>query len=216
MIENFRYNSSWEDYNKAVKLLKDLLKKGKAYWLIGFLKGFDLYIDDTVATDVDSYMAEIIYNEIVYLVMSVLEDSTINLEEMRKAILNVDGEISEEELENALLSVQNKLELAKDSFDISELSLRYNLKRDAINSKLSDFEYNICTHNISDRTSIKCALINMECKKKVSEFREQGIGALFAEKQQQEITFICDETDINVWIQKLEEIRRRLREYNNE
>ena len=67
MIENFRYISPWDEFEGAVREMKDVLKRKQAYWAIGFMDEFDLYIDDAAAENMTSETLDIIYDEILYL-----------------------------------------------------------------------------------------------------------------------------------------------------
>lgn len=213
MIANFRYDSSWEDFSNAIKIVKGLIKQGKAYWLIGFLKDFDLYLNEEAIDVLDDKTIDILQDEVIYLLMWALNGAEIDVEEMHEAMLANNKNVSEDDIEAAVRSTQNKFELVKDSFDISTLSARYNLKKNSVNSKLCDFAYNIYTHNNAEEQSkTNCAIISMTCKRKFSELKAQGIGALLAEREQKEITFVCDETDLDILIRELKEIKQKIRE----
>lgn len=212
MIENFRYTSSWEKFEEAVKILKDLLKQGDAYWLIGFMGDFDLYIDDEVAEEMDEEILDILSDEVMYLLYWALDEEDIDEEAMRNTITNAENEVTESEMAEIVVSVRNKFELVKDAFDIEVLVRRYNLKKDSVSLKLSDLKYNVYANKMPNGKEVNCAFINIACKKDLGGMKPQGIGTLLAEKApEQEVTFICDEDDIDVLIHHLEGIKRNLK-----
>ena len=97
MIENFRYISPWNDFEDAIKEMKDVLKKKQAYWAVGFIDEFDLYIDNAAAEKMEKKTFDIIYDEILYLLKWRLEKRKLRAEDIRMAISASDNEISEEE-----------------------------------------------------------------------------------------------------------------------
>lgn len=204
MIENFRYNSPWGDFENAVKDMKDALKKKQAYWAVGFMDEFDLYIDDKAAEEMKTGSLDIIYNEILYLLKWGLDKESFREDAMRMVISSTGDEISKEE-DSMVRAVYNKFELVQDSFETDRLAVRYNLKQNAISPKLSELKYNVEAFYMPDGSSVNCALVNMVCKKKLDE----------SSGQSGDITFICDEEDIDFLIGQLEEMRQKMREYGN-
>ncbi len=205
MIENFRYISPWDEFERAVREMKDVLKRKQAYWAIGFMDEFDLYIDDAVAENMTSETLDIIYDEILYLLKWRLDKKSFREDEVRMAISAAGDEISKEEEDLMFKAVCNKFELVQDMFEIDKLFLRYNMKQNTISPKLSDLKYDIGTSYLSDGSRINCALVNMVSKKKLDN----------SSKQSGDITFICDEEDIDFWIGQLEEMKQKIRECGN-
>ena len=121
------------------------------------------------------------------------------------AISAAGDEISKEEEDLMFKAVCNKFELVQDMFEIDKLFLRYNMKQNTISPKLSDLKYDIGTSYLSDGSRINCALVNMVSKKKLDK----------SSKQSGDITFICDEEDIDFWIGQLEEMKQKIRECGN-
>ncbi|TGY97100.1 hypothetical protein E5329_06520 [Petralouisia muris] len=205
MIENFRYISPWNDFEDAIKEMKDVLKKKQAYWAVGFIDEFDLYIDNAAAEKMEKKTLDIIYDEILYLLKWKLEKRKFREDDIRMAISAADDEISEEEEDLLVKAVYNKFELVQDAFEIDRLMARYNLKQNTVSPKLSDLRYDIGAYYMPDGSSVNCAHVNMACKKKLNGTdRENG-----------EITFICDEEDIDFWIGHLEEMKQKIRECKN-
>ncbi len=205
MIENFRYISPWDEFERAVREMKDVLKRKQAYWAIGFMDEFDLYIDDAAAENMTSETLDIIYDEILYLLKWRLDKKSFREDEVRMAISAAGDEISKEEEDLMFKAVCNKFELVQDMFEIDKLFLRYNMKQNTISPKLSDLKYDIGTSYLSDGSRINCALVNMVSKKKLDN----------SSKQSGDITFICDEEDIDFWIGQLEEMKQKIRECGN-
>ena len=212
MIENFRFSSSWEEFEEAVRILKDLLKRNKAHWLIGYLREFDIYIDEDEKERLEEDVLEIIHSEILYLLYEVLRKNGINAEKMKEAILKVRDGVSEDSVQEAITSVRNKLEFVKDSFDIVKLRQRYALKKDSVSSKLSGFHYNIYTSNLSGEDNANCAFINISVKKRLTGMHNELTLLVNAERQD-EVCFMCDQEDLNMLIHQLEMIKTKMEEY---
>lgn len=216
MINNFRYNSSWEDFEEAVNKIKELLKLNKVYWLIGCIEECGLGVDDDAFAEIEE-IQDIIGEEILYLLYSCLNGIGINYTEMRRTLSNPINNVSDAEIETLLMSVQNKFELVKDAFVTDKLKMRYKLKMNSVNHKLSDFNYNVLSQSLPDGSNARYALVNMSCRKKLKKFGAQGIERLLEEKEPAtEITFICDEDDIDVLISQLEEIKQKVKESYND
>lgn len=220
MNKNFRYSSSWENFEDAVKIIKELFKNQKAYWLAGFMEDFGLAFDDAAYDELKDIQA-ILEQEILYLVYFCLIGREFSdKEKIRKEIsnsTNSKNNISDSEIDEMVLLVQNKFELVKDAFDIDRLRARYIMKKDSVNSKLADFKYNVMLQNLPNGNKAGCVLLNMACKKKLGDFGSEGIVELFEEKEPTtEITFICDEDDIDYLISQLEEIKQKIKgSYND-
>ncbi len=214
MIKNFRYSSEWEDFIKAVDTLKELVKLEQAFFSVGFLSAFSLVLTDN--TYLEAEVETIIYDEIVYLLRWYLECNIAGREVDEEEILltlkkSKDINISEEEEKALVKNISNKLEFVKDAFDSERFVDRYYLKQNAVNAKLSDFKYNICSYNLPYQRKTSFALIDMVCKKDLRDV-PQGIEKLFAQYEQGEsITFICDEEDIDLMICMLEEMKQKIK-----
>lgn len=212
MIKNFRFNTPWEQFEEAVKVLKDLIKQKEAYWLLGCLRGFDLFIDDNIAESLDKEILRIIYSEIMYLLYGAINGEDIDEEKMKKAILRESSETSEEDAQAAAMSVRNKFELVKDSFDFEQLRRRYKLKKESIHFKLSDFAYNICSSDLSDGEKINCAFINITAQKRLTDMEDKDKTVPNSERQQ-EVYFVCDYEDIDMLIHQLEHVKKQMGEH---
>lgn len=211
MIENFRYSSSWEKFEEAVKKLKDLIKDDKAYWLIGYLKEFDIYIDEVEEAKLEEDILEIINSEILYLLSETLNGKDINEEKIKKTIKSVSVDVSEESIQEAVMSIRNKLEFVKDSFDIEMLKKRYKLKKESVSSKISGFNYNIYTSNLPDGEKVNFAFLNISVKKRLPEMKDV-ISVFENAERQSEVDFICDKEDLNMLIHQLEMIKKKMEE----
>lgn len=214
MIKNFRYKSDWDDFFTAVKILKELVKSKQAFFSVGFWRSFSLIYTDNVCLNAE--IDTIISDEIVYLLRWYLnrnkEGKEINEKEIR-SLLDAGSKESVSEEEQALLvkKIENKLELVKDAFDVERLIVRYQLKQDAVNAKLSDFNYNIYTCEIPNQGNTSFAIVDMECKKKLQDV-PQGIEKILSRHEQGEsITFICDEEDIDLMICALKEMKQKIK-----
>lgn len=207
MAAKFRYISSWEEFESAVQTVKELLSQKKAYWLIGLMEDVDLYIDDASAEKMGTETLGIIYREILPLLEWRLQEGKTGREEIYTNIISLEGvsHKDENEKDQIATSVCNKFEMVEDSFKIDRLEIRYDLKKDAISPKLSELEYNVHTHHMPDGQKGKCALINMACRKDLS-----GMGT-GSSRQDGDITFICDEEDIDFLIVWLEELKQRIK-----
>lgn len=214
MINNFRYSSSWEKFEEAVKIIKELFKTQKAYWLAGFMDDLGLAFDDAVY-DIVKDIQSIVEQEILYLVYFCLIGREFSDKEIRKEISNAVGpinNISDTEINELVMLVQNKFELVKDALDIDKLRVRYIMKKDSVNPKLADFKYNVMLQNLPNGNNVGCVLLNMACKKKLGDFGSKGIVELFEEREPTtEITFICDEDDIDYLISQLEDIKQKIK-----
>lgn len=212
MLANFRYESSWEDFSKTVKRLQALLREGKAHWLIGFLKDFDLYFEESAVDELDEKFINILQEEVLYLLIGALKGEELDVQKVHETILMNNKNVSEDEISHIFVNMKNKYELVKDSFEIDKLAARYHLKKSAVNAKLCDFKYNIYTDTCNTAgKQTDCAIISMACKRKFTDLRAQGIRALLEEQEKNEITFICDEADIDVLIEELEGIKQKMR-----
>ena len=205
MVDGFRYASSWDEFERVVWELNDLLKRKDAYWAVGFMGKFDLFIDDAMADGMKENVLDIIYDEILYLLKWRLDENIMGEEDIRAVLFATDNGISEEELEEMAKIVCNKYELIMDVFDIEYLAMRYNWKRDTLSPKLANLRYDVSTQYIPDGHKINCVLVNMECRKKWNG----------CDQQSEDITFICDEEDIDLWISQLKEMQQRIRECQN-
>lgn len=214
MVNNFRYDSPWEEFTQAVKEVKELVKSKKAFWAIGFLNEFDLFIYDSVAQLMDKKMLNIIYGEITYLLKLGLNQGTLKEEKVRATIESTNMGAPKDELDMMVKSLCNKYEFVADAFDIHNLSMRYNLKKNAISPKLSSFKYNIYTDYMPNGKAIDCALVSMACKKNMDRMSGRKIDE-FYDGQGADITFICDEEDLDLWIGELEELKQKIRERQN-
>ena len=168
--------------------------------MIGFIKDIDLIIDET--EDKLSYeIKNIIDDEIIYLIRGSLAKINDDEEGIKKSMRLSYPDISEKELDASAIIFFNKLELVKDTFDIDALSIKYNVKKGLISHKLSNFDFNIFTYDISpDVKKAKCALINISSQKNLEKNEEEGIS------------FICDKDDIDILIHLLGIVKRRLEE----
>lgn len=211
MVNNFRYDSPWEEFTQAVKEVKELVKDKKAFWSIGFLNEFDLCIYESVAESMDKKTLKIIYGEITYLLRLGLNQGTLKEEEVRASIGSANMGVAEGELDRMVKALCNKYELVADAFDIHSLSMRYNLKKNAISPKLSSLKYNIYTDYMPNGKAIDCALVTMACKKNRNRMSGKRIDEFF-DGQGEDITFICDEEDVDLWIGELEELKQKMRE----
>lgn len=217
MIKKFIFTSTWDMFAEAVDVIKKLIDSNKAHWAVGFLNEFSLYVEDDADINLKIKTGTDIIDEIVYLLGWYLETACNGTEITEKEILktiNASQETfsDEKELKQTVKNVQNKLELVKDAFDTDHLVIRYKLKRDAVNLKLSDFKYNIYAQNLPDKGRSNFALIHMTCKRNLKGFL-QGIKALLTEHEQGEsVTFICDKEDIDLLIALLNEIKQTLGE----
>ncbi len=214
MIKNFRYSSDWEDFVKAVEIIKEMLKLKQAFFSIGFLSPCALFLRDDVYLETD--IETIMHDEVVYLLRWYLkcndEGKQVDEKEIRLELKRGKGfKISEEEERLLIKSISNKLELVKDAFDIERLSVRYQLKQNAVNAKLSDFNYNICTCDLPNQKKANFALIDMVCKRNLLD-APQGLEKILAQYEQGEsITFICDEEDIDMMIRMLKEMKQKIK-----
>ena len=216
MVKNFRYDSSWDKFEEAVKTIQELLKSNNAHWLIGCLKEFSLAIAEEKSDKIDD-ISEIIRDEVLFLLYLYINEKEPNIDEMRESLSsNGESEISDVEIEKLLKSVYNKYELVKDAFDTDKLKLRYRLKNNSISPKLSDFKYNIMIQNLPNGDNARCALINIACKKKLEGFYSRGLASKIEELEPEtDITFICDEDDINLLISQFEEMKQKIKESYN-
>lgn len=196
MIKYFRYNSPWEQFEEAVKQLKDLLERKKAFWLIGFLKDIDILVDESEGK-VSEETENIIDDEILYLVRGILNNKQLDYESIKRGICRNYENIPEEDLEASVVSMSNKLELVKDTFEMDELLRRYKLKKNSVIHKMSGFDFNIITQSLPpDREEVKCAVINLSTQKRIAE-----------DEKENDISFICDKDDVDVLIQLLQMVK---------
>ena len=201
MINNFRYSCPWEQFEEAVKILKNLIERKKAHWLIGFIKNIDLLVDES-EDELSDEIEKIIDDEIIYLIRRTLTKKDVDEEGFKKSMRLSYPNASEEELDESAIIFFNKLELVKDTFNIDKLSIKYNVKKRLISHKLSGFDYNILTHNLSpDEEETKCALINISSQK-----------SLEKNQKEEEVSFICDKDDIDILIHFLEIIKSYMEE----
>lgn len=200
MINNFRYSCPWEQFEEAVKILKNLIEQKKAYWLIGFMGNVDILLEEVSEKQLTKEVQNIIDNEIVYLIHGSLVNKDYNGEILKEMLSLRDPDVPKEELDMSIMSFCNKLELVKDTFDIDKLSARYKLKDISINHKLSNFNYNIYTHSLSTNQNAKCALLNFSSKKD------------FGSNKEDDVSFICDVEDIDILIYMLQTIKKNMEE----
>ncbi|MCM1252698.1 MAG: hypothetical protein NC321_07735 [Clostridium sp.] len=211
MIENFRYSSPWEQFEEAVRKLKDLIENEKAYWLVGYLREFDIYIDEIEKVKLGEDILEIVNSEILYLLYETLNGKDINEEKIEKTIRAVSEDASEKSVRDAVMSLRNKFEFVKDSFDIEKLRKRYKLKKESVSAKISGFNYNIYTSNLSDGDKMNCAFINISSKKRLAEMRD-SITLFENDEKQTEVYFVCDKEDIDMLIHQLEIVKKKMEE----
>ncbi len=214
MIENFRYRSKWEDFEKAVDTARKLVDSGQAFWMVGFLDEFNMCLAEGVS--IEEGMSKIITDEVIYLMRWYLAHKFYGLKtdenEIRSVLLaGAEFNMNGDELDSSVKMVQNKLELLIDAFDTERLTVRFKMKQEAVNLKLDEFKYNICKTSLPGGGSTDFAVVNMVCKKKLCGV-EQGIERLLlANAQGESVTFICDEEDIDLWINELTEMKQKLK-----
>lgn len=214
MLKNFRFSSTWENFVKAVQKIKELVDSNKAYFAVGFLREFSLYMEDDV--DLDESINTIIESEVIYLLRWYLDYYFDGKEIDEKVIWSAinagrkEG-IDEKELKQMVKNVQNKLEFVKDVLEIEYLLDRYRVKQEAVNLKLCDFKYNVYAYNLPDKQNFNFAIINMVCKDKLNGAMQGEEDLLVEHKRGESITFICDERDIDLWIAQLKEVQRKIK-----
>lgn len=213
MTASFRYKSSWEQFENSVKILKSLISQNQAYWMIGCIKNLDIYIDETVEETLQEDVLTIIQEEVLYLLLGLLEGEKIEESDIRDAVVDIDQDISKEKLQEIVTSILNKNELVKDAFDIGKLAVRYNLKKETVNAKLSEFGYDIYTTKLLEGEKAECAIISLSSKKKLRNMKEPSINFLRNEEIKGEVSFLCDKDDLDLLIHHLETIRRKMDEY---
>lgn len=214
MTTSFRFNSPWEQFEESVRILKRLLSQNQAYWMIGYMRDLDIYIDEVAEETLSEDVLNIVHEEILYLLDGLFKMEDIEENEIKEAFTESGHEISEEKLQEMVTSIRNKFELVKDAFDIEKLTVRNNLKKETVNAKLSGFGYNIYTTRLSDGEKAECAIINLSSQKKLKSIKGSPISFFLQNgERRDEVSFLCDKEDLDLLIHQLETVRRKLEEY---
>lgn len=213
----FRYVSEWGDFETAVKVLKTCLEKGTMHFCIGFIEDFTLIADDEIESDaiVDDKSIQIIKDEILYLITSGLEELKMDEESVYHNLLSAKV-VPEEQIKKVTKEVCNKYELVSDTFDIEQLKLRYDLKNNSVNKKVSSLDYNIIMQEQNNREYSSFALISLGVKKNLIDSDSNKLKSLSVRNEiEDSTTFICDENDIEIMISELKIIQKKIRESNH-
>lgn len=209
MIKNFRYDSTWEDYSRMVAQVEELLDQGKARWQIGCLYEIDLDVDADVHFEYDAW--NILYDEILFMIIMGLQDSPPSEERVRDALKPGVESLREQQIEDMITLVMNKYELAYDTFHVEELKEVYCLRKESIMPKLSAIDYNVVERRAFSGKRYQEAQISITAQRRLPEIPYKP-STQAPRDCGSEISFICGRDNIDYLIRVLQEIKDGMRE----
>lgn len=207
-MENYRYNSAWNEFVEAVDKLVELLKQGKVEFCIGIKRDFGLERMEPI--DIDDTLYDIICDEVLYLIY---EDLTEGLDEEELRSYLVKQELDEKEIKDNILLLKNKMEYVQDAIINKELKNRFNLKKGSLLNKISSLKCNLCEFALKPDEKVGHYIVQIGTRKELPSFSGEKISDfMIGINSEEAINFICDKGDIEYLIRKLEKLKENMKE----
>ncbi|GEM_PF-5084607 len=211
--EGYRYDSDIEVFKKAVDCAKTMLDNKQIIIVYQFID----VISARVNISQDEFEREyaeigwddfnnILDNEIVYLLRQNFEQPNEDDDELKRYLM--DREIPEEWQKEIIELKLEKCRYVSQYLGGEKEKNRYNLKKRSFFKKLSDIDFELS--RTLDEEEITYATIKMSVNS-ILEGKDvlKAVGNILNQGKDN-ITFICDKSDIEYLIQNLERIKQML------
>ena len=211
--EGYRYNSDIELFKKAVNCAKEMSENGEMFILYQFInvisaeifisqEKFEQKFEGITWND----FVDILNNEIIYLIRQNFE--TYGEEDIELRNYLNDKEVSEEWQEKIIELKSEKCKYVYEYLGGAQEENRYNLKKRSFYKKLSDIDYELS--RTIDEEEVVYATIKMSVDSSLEgKDMLKAVSNVFNQSKEN-ITFICDRSDIEYLIHKLEIIKQML------
>lgn len=209
--EGYRYNSDMELFQIAVDCAKEMLESNKMILLYHCIDVISAEVFMTPVEFEQEYdrirwndFIDILDNEIVYLLRQGFEGSSEDETGLKRYL--TEKNVSEKQQEKIIQLKSDKCQYASKRLAGEKEKKRYNLKKSSVWKKLSDIECELS--RTIDEEEIVYATIKMSVNSTL-EVKEMPkvTRDIF---DQDNVTFICDRSDIEYLIRKLERIKQML------
>lgn len=211
--KGYRYASDIELFRAAVDCAREMLEKGEMIILYQFtdvvlpeiLISQDKYEQEYNGIDWNDYI-NILNNEIIYLLRQNFEEELERDTSLKEYLEERD--VPEEWQKNII-----ELKLCKRQYVDKRLGgerekNRFNLKKHSFLKKISDIDYGFS--RTIDEEEILYATIRMSVNSTLEGKDMPEVLSNVINQGEQNITFICDKSDIEYMIHKLQRIKQRL------
>lgn len=211
--EGYRYNSNMELFKRAVDCAKEMLESGKAIILYQFIDVISAEVFMSQEEFEQKYdriswddFIDVLYTEIIYLLKQNFEESIV-MDSGLKSFLDKNS-VSEEQQEKIISLKLEKCKYVDKYLGGEREKNRYRLKKRSFLKKLSNIDYELS--RTIDEEEIVYATMRMTVNSTL-EGKDvlRAVGDVFNQNEEN-ITFICDKSDIEYLIQKLERIKQML------
>ena len=214
--KDFRFSSSFEDFEECVSIAKKLMEEKKCLILFGTIKKIDVELSitqfeyESMAFDLRwEAFNEILKTEITVIIEQNLE-SEIEFERKLFSYLKKNNLTDEECTRVCEIKIQ-KRKLVDNELMNDESIQRYKFKRKTLNKSLSSLEYEINKYVFDDEKEIKYVYMNIgACNNLLDEEIPIPLSKISVSDKEKRINFVCDKEDIQYMISKLNEIVKRL------
>ncbi len=210
--EGYRYKSDMELFKRAVDCAKDMIENGKAIIIYQFIEAISAKVflsQDEFERKYDQIgwydFIDILDNEIIYLLRQNFEESIVK-DSGLKSYLDKKN-VPEEQQEKIIQLKLDKCRYADERLGGEREKNRYYLKKHSLCKKLSDIEYDLS--RTVDEEEILYAAIRLSVNSTLEGKNMGAMGNMFNQGKE-DITFICDKSDLAYLIQKLERIKQML------
>lgn len=211
--ESYRYNSEIELFKKAVDCAKELLDCKKAiivYQFIDVISAKVFISPDEFELKYDGIgwdnFIDILNNEIIHLLRQNFEESIVRDPTLKKYLEK--NSVPEEWHEKIIDLKLEKCKYVDKRLGGEREKNRYHLKEHSVLKKLSGIEYELS--RTIDEEEILYATIKMSVNPTLEKMDiPKAVSNLFNQNKEN-VTFICDKSDIEYLIQELQKIKQRL------
>lgn len=211
--EGYRYDSDMELFKRAVDCAKEMLEGGNAIILYQFI--------DVISAEVfmpqeefekkydriswDDFI-DILYTEIIYLLRQNFEQSTDVVSGLKTYL--EEHNVPEEWHDKIIKLKLDKCRYVDKYLGGEREKNRYRLKNRCFLKKLSNIDYELS--RTTDEEEVLYATMRMTVDSTLeSKDLPRAVSDMFNQNEEN-ITFICDKSDIEYLIQKLERIKQML------
>lgn len=210
--EGYRYDSDIELFKAAVNCAKNILEKGKLAILYQFIDviSAEVFISqDEFEQEYDEIgwkdFINILDDEIIYLLRQNFEES---IERDAELSYLKEKEVPEEWQEKIIALKLDKCKYVNEYLGGEREKNRYRLKNRSLLKKLSDVDYELS--RTMDEEEVSYATIRMSVDSTLEgKDIPRALRDVFVQNKEN-ITFICDKSDVEYLIQKLERLKKML------
>lgn len=211
--EGYRYTSDIELFKAAVDCAKEMIKKGKMIILYQFVDEVmpEVFISPEEFEEENDKIGwndfiDILNDEIIYVLRQNFENSVEKDRSLKDYLKEKDVP---EEWQKKIVELRlDKCRYVDEHLGGEREKNRYNLKKCSFLKKVSDMDYGLS--RTIDEEEILYATIRMSVNSTLEgKDVPEVIGNMF-NQHEENITFICDKSDIEYLIHKLQRIKQRL------